>query len=564
MATHLSIDRYGEHAWMVTSKSHKPAILAQTLIERFDGDNCLLSQFIEEVVPGAQSVLIVASRTAPLAELETRLTALLTKLDPASATQSQQAEVSLEVNYNGSDLPLLATQLNLSPQAIVELHTQATYEVAFCGFSPGFAYLTGLPTELHVPRLSTPRPQVPAGSVAIADSYSAVYPQASPGGWHLLGRTQATLFNLNEPEPALLQPGTKVRFVQIRESAVAKPPPPNKSKTTPAAPHLEEDFAITIESPGTQTLIQDLGRHGFRPLGVSWAGAFDSRAAQQANTLVGNPIGSALLETLMGNLRFRTHQPITMALTGAPLTALVTTASGSFEPAMRSRIDVPTNATVELGTPKTGMRTYIAFAGGIDIDEALGSRSRDTLGELGPEPLAAGQHFRLLAAEPSPPTNDQPPSKKPDLLPDITTANPTALGATDLASVDLVAALAATKRQDDTVPVLSARATMHAIVIQGDLAALLRKRTWTVDDRSSRIGIRISSEPLPVDIPSAWESEPTLPGSIQVAPNGELIIFGPDGPTTGGYPVIAVANAEALNTLSQLRPGSQLRIEINE
>ncbi|MFI2706903.1 allophanate hydrolase subunit 1, partial [Nocardioides sp. CER28] len=98
-------------------------------------------------------------------------------------------------------------------EEVVDRHTSLTFTSAFCGFAPGFAYLTGLPEEWWLPRLDDPRPRVPAGAVAIAGEWCGVYPTASPGGWLLLGRTDATLWDPTAEEPALLAPGTQVRFV---------------------------------------------------------------------------------------------------------------------------------------------------------------------------------------------------------------------------------------------------------------------------------------------------------------------------------------------------------------
>jgi len=98
---------------------------------------------------------------------------------------------------------------------VISLHSGADYRVAFCGFAPGFAYLIGLPKTLHTARRESPRAQVPAGSVAIAAGYSAVYPRESPGGWHLLGTTTATMWDSTRDVPALLQPGQRVRFVRV-------------------------------------------------------------------------------------------------------------------------------------------------------------------------------------------------------------------------------------------------------------------------------------------------------------------------------------------------------------
>ncbi|WP_228942392.1 5-oxoprolinase subunit B family protein [Nocardioides sp. Leaf374] len=123
--------------------------------------------------------------------------------------------VVLEVDYDGEDLADVAALWGCSVQEAVARHSALELTAAFCGFAPGFSYLVGLPAELAVPRLATPRTRVPAGSVALADRWCGVYPTASPGGWRLIGRTDAVLWDPDrlDPGPALLAPGTRVRFV---------------------------------------------------------------------------------------------------------------------------------------------------------------------------------------------------------------------------------------------------------------------------------------------------------------------------------------------------------------
>ena len=121
--------------------------------------------------------------------------------------------VSIEVVYDGPDLAEVAGLTGLGEDEVVARHAGADYVVAFCGFAPGFAYLTGLPAELHVPRRATPRTAVDAGSVGLAGEFTAAYPRRSPGGWQLIGRTDAALWDLDRDPPALLAPGTLVRFV---------------------------------------------------------------------------------------------------------------------------------------------------------------------------------------------------------------------------------------------------------------------------------------------------------------------------------------------------------------
>ena len=121
--------------------------------------------------------------------------------------------VEVPTVYDGEDLDAVAELWGVSREEVVETHTATEFRVAFCGFAPGFAYCTGLPEDRAVPRLSSPRSKVPAGSVGLAGSYTGVYPSASPGGWQLVGRTGLVLWDIHRDPPATLVPGTRVRFV---------------------------------------------------------------------------------------------------------------------------------------------------------------------------------------------------------------------------------------------------------------------------------------------------------------------------------------------------------------
>jgi KipI family sensor histidine kinase inhibitor len=160
----------------------------------------------EEIVPGAVTVLFDG------VEDPAALRALLDAWSPQVSFEPGRL-VQVPVTYNGPDIEDVAQRWGTDVEGLVERHTALEFIAAFCGFAPGFAYLAGLPDELAVPRLASPRASVPAGSVALAGTWCGMYPTASPGGWRLIGRTELPLWNPDRPDPALLVPGTRVRFV---------------------------------------------------------------------------------------------------------------------------------------------------------------------------------------------------------------------------------------------------------------------------------------------------------------------------------------------------------------
>jgi KipI family sensor histidine kinase inhibitor len=167
---------------------------------------------VDELVPAARTLLV---RFDPAVTDAGRLGALLRQVSPVDSRVTEAAEVVIPVVYDGEDLAEVASETGLSVSEVVARHSAGAYVSAFCGFAPGFAYLSGADPVLHVSRRSSPRTRIPAGSVAIAGEYSAVYPSASPGGWRLLGRTAAPVWDVERDPPNLLPPGTRVRFREV-------------------------------------------------------------------------------------------------------------------------------------------------------------------------------------------------------------------------------------------------------------------------------------------------------------------------------------------------------------
>ncbi|MGW2212975.1 5-oxoprolinase subunit B family protein [Streptomyces sp. NPDC001781] len=196
----------GSHALLleVASAEQARALHAELLRRRATG-----ALSAREIVPAARTVLLDG------VDDPVRRAAELTAAEPPPAPRTTAAPVELAVRYDGPDLAQVAAHWGVPVREVADLHAGTEFTVAFCGFAPGFGYLTGLPERRCVPRRSTPRTAVPAGSVALAGPYTGVYPRSSPGGWQLIGRTDAVLWDTAREPAALLAPGTRVRFVPV-------------------------------------------------------------------------------------------------------------------------------------------------------------------------------------------------------------------------------------------------------------------------------------------------------------------------------------------------------------
>ncbi len=196
------ISRYGPVGLLIRPHHLTPAAVAEWIRLTYTDRVC-------EVVPGATTVLIEWHSSAACDEAMRELSELA--ISAPSDAENSDPPLICPVVFDGPDLTAVAALINASEAEVIELITSATFQVAFCGFAPGFGYLTGLPEVLHLPRRSTPRTRVEAGSMAIAAGYAAIYPSASPGGWHLLGTCDLPLWDLQADPPALMTPGRQVR-----------------------------------------------------------------------------------------------------------------------------------------------------------------------------------------------------------------------------------------------------------------------------------------------------------------------------------------------------------------
>ncbi|MFJ4688524.1 allophanate hydrolase subunit 1 [Streptomyces sp. NPDC088789] len=188
----------------VASGEEAQALHAELLRRRAEG-----ALAVREIVPAARTVLLDG-----LADPAGLADELGGAAPPSTAPRARET-VELPVRYDGPDLAEVAAHWGVPAREVGRIHAETEFLVAFCGFAPGFGYLTGLPPRHDVPRRATPRTAVPAGSVGLAGPYTGVYPRSSPGGWQLIGTTDAVLWDHARVPAALLSPGTRVRFVPV-------------------------------------------------------------------------------------------------------------------------------------------------------------------------------------------------------------------------------------------------------------------------------------------------------------------------------------------------------------
>jgi len=474
-------------------------------------------------VVGLATVLVVADDPADVERVSAVVLDSLGQPPGPVVSVPTGAPITIECRFDGPDLDQVAAQSGLAVDQVVHLLVSAPLSVAMVGFSPGFAFLGGLPEPLrHVGRRPRPRPAVPAGSLALANGYAAVYPSASPGGWQLMGRTAATLFSPAEPPFARLAPGDRVQLIAA-PGDVAAP----AGWVMPAwAPPDGVRQVFTVLRPGLRTVLQDAGRRGAAALGVPTAGPADSGSLGLANRLVGNPAGATALEVTAQGPTLRVEAPGYVALVGAtPRVRL----DATEVPASRV-VPVGTGQELVIDAVHPGLRTYLAVAGGLVGPSFLDSTASDQLSGLGPGPLRAGDP--VYAATLTLPLGDH-------LDTDVV---PSASGAIPLRVV----------------------AGPHHEWFEPDALDRLAAATFEVDKASNRVGLRLEavigwSALRSADrVGAELESQGMVDGALQVPPEGAPIVLLPDHATHGGYPVVAVVAAVDQGRLGQLAPGDRV------
>jgi KipI family sensor histidine kinase inhibitor len=402
--------------------------------------------------------------------------------------------------YDGPDIEAVAGALGVSVEAVIARHSEAAYVVELVGFLPGFAYLAApLGWPLSLPRRPSPRPRVPAGSVGIAGSFTGIYPFASPGGWNLVARAGAALLDPARDPPLLFAPGDLVRFVP---STTVEPSSPVEA---PAGP-VSGAGLVVLAAPACAT-VQDRGRPGQLGRGIPPSGPLDPEVFERGNAAVGNPPGAAAVEVPLGALEVEARGgAVVVSVDGEPPVRL---AEGE-----RLRV-AETDRAVR----------YLAVRGGVDVPVVLGSRATLIVARLG------GHQGR--------------PLRKRDFLP---------VGRAEVGTPGASAQ-----------PIASGEALVvdpgpHLHRFPSGAYEALITGPWQVSRLADRVGVRLEGARVPCEGPDLALPAPMIRGAIEITTDGTSIVLGPDHPTTGGYPVLAVLRARSQAVLGRRRPGDPVRL----
>jgi KipI family sensor histidine kinase inhibitor len=463
-----------------------------------------------DAIPGAKTLFVVFDPRTVDREGLIRRVRLAAEEREGAPLESRLFRIPVAYGgENGPDLGLLARDHGLEPEDVARRHAAAEYRVAFLGFSPGFAYMTGLPPELSMPRRESPRARVPAGSVAIGGNYTAVYPAESPGGWRLIGRSSVRLFDPFAAPPALLRAGDRVRFEPIDAEELAR------RFAAGAPPKGAEDGGdpiLATIAPGLFTSVRGSPRHGLGSFGVPAGGAMDPEALERGNAILGNPPSAAALEVSLSGPEFRVLDDALLCICGADL--------GARWNGRIVDLDVPFEVRagdhVALGYARRGARAYLCVRNGFVEPRPGEPVRRLARGDVVSRARPVGRGKANFPV---------PPSELPD------------------AFIRAVRTLPGAQSEFFRAPA----------------AETFFSATWRVSPESDRRGIRLDGPPIDLRRPPDIPPEGTALGAIQVPASGLPIVLGPDRPVTGGYAKIATVVARDWSLLAQAPPGTAIR-----
>ena len=414
-------------------------------------------------------------------------------------------EVVIPVRYDGEDLTWIAERTGLSVSDVIERHSSRTYRVYAVGFVPGQPMMGSLDQALYLPRRATPRARMSPHTLAMAVSQTTVYTLPTPGGWHVLGTALEAVYDPHRERPFLLDAGDTVRFKPAQGET---PPDPVPLELLPLEPN---DPVLRVEKPGVLDVIVDAGRFGMSRYGMARSGPMDERSARVANALVGNPTGPGVLEMTLKGPTLIAVRDVVVGVAGYGMQPQI-----NRQPApMGQGLMLRAGDVLSFQPASSGVRAYLAVAGGFQVQAFMGSVSTDLKGCIG-RPLRAGDVLGVMGQR--------------------------------------VPRAGFALRQPELPEVMRVRLLPGPQATPEALEALTSGE-FTVSS-PDRMGVRFEGPKVPG---GELISEATPMGAVQITIQGDPILLLNDRGRIGGYAKPAVIDPRDLPWVAQLRPGQRLR-----
>ena len=498
---------------------------------------CSVSIYFDEAICQISLLKDLAQKALQKSEEE--------KTESTDSARTITIPVCYEDQEFAPDLEKVALHAKLSKEEVIKLHSSSDYLIYMMGFLPGFPYLGGMNPRLETPRLETPRTKIPAGSVAIGGAQTGLYPVESPGGWNIIGRTPLRLFDVKRKPFFLYEAGDKIRFLPITreefknfDESLWLAQVAGKSEasieTSDNAADSKEVYecggGIKILEPGLLTSIQDSGITGFQKYGIGQSGAMDQISFALANQICGNEKNAACLETTLAGPSIRFVTACDFTITGA---VFENATLDGMRIEMNKKISAKAGSLLSCGFASKGLRSYIAFSGGLLVPKVFRSSSTNLKSKIG------GYMGRKLQAD------DQLAiginKKNPLLVPD----NKSTEGFTENKDVLLLDCIKSSQFD----------------FFQEKIVKKFTDSIYTVSAESDRMGIRFTGPGLEcgkTDIISD-----AIPfGAVQITSAGLPVVMAADRQTTGGYAKIACVTKASMCQLAQATPGTKVRFNL--
>ncbi len=509
-----------------------------------------------EIVPTYCSVSIYFDeKICEASLLKRRAQEVIKELAAAEvSTADSEKIVTIPVCYEDKefapDLEKVALHAKLSKEEVIKLHSSSDYLIYMMGFLPGFPYLGGMDPRLETPRLETPRTKIPAGSLAIGGAQTGLYPVESPGGWNIIGRTPLKLFDMKRKPFFLYEAGDKIRFEPITkeefdnfdESKWLKQlcgesgEYGESDKVSGDAADTKEIYecggGLKILEPGLCTTVQDSGIIGFQKYGIGQSGVMDQISFDLANEICGNKKKVACLETTLAGPSICFVTACDFAITGA---VFENATLDGVVIQMNKKISAKAGSVLNCGFATKGLRSYIAFTGGLLVPKVFGSSSTNLKSKIG------GYKGRKLMAGDELAIGVNP--KKPAAIQES--------GHTKIIN------------ENKDVLILDCIKSSQFEKFPKKIVKKFTDSIYTVSAESDRMGIRFSGQSLECGKTDIISDAITF-GAVQITSAGLPVVMAADRQTTGGYAKIACVTKASMCKLAQATPGTKVRFNFKE